>query len=430
MSNDFGNILSDLFFHLKTLFLLKGAIMLRYLLITISSTLLLTGTVLAKTTTNVDYVGDGKVEHTLNIYAPDGAGPYPVVLHYPGLAYSWSDAKTDGGLAKDYNAAGFIIVGGNVSGGGSGAHMANYPTQIQELKATVRFLRANAEKYNIDPTFIGIIGFSSGAWNSTILATTGDVDTAKSGNVIMALEGTLGGNLDQSSRVQAAWASSSPTDFLIMDSCGSMLDHENGPENGLIGGKLSQNKDKCRLANPITFISKDDPPIHLEHGGADNIVPTCESRVMWAALQANDNQKENAYHENAGGGHQAYFNGSLDFFKKALADNKEGCLDTTSDSFDPLATYCLTGACCDPKVAVSTTRLTGNLPAASVRGLDLVNSGTEAVTYTIFDVAGHVVTTRQLASHRSFNLRETGSGLRLCEINTNGVTVHEKVVCP
>ncbi|MBN1577431.1 MAG: hypothetical protein JW913_12815 [Chitinispirillaceae bacterium] len=387
----------------------------------------------AETIKNIDYAGTGKVEHTLNIYAPGGNGPFPVVIHYTGLAYSWSDAKGDGGLAGSYNAAGIIVVGANLSGGGSGSHMAHYPTQIQELKATVRFLRANADKYKINPDFIGVIGFSSGAWNSTILATTGDVDEFTVGSTTMNLEGEFGGNIEFSSRVQASWAAASPTDFLAMDGCGSMLQHNpaNSPEGGLIGGQLDQNKDKCALANPITFISKDDPPIHLVHGTADNIVPTCQSELMWAALQKSGNQKDLSYSP-VGGGHQANFGGSLDFFKKALAANKEGCLDPESNNFDPLATYCGTGECCTI-TAGRTARpsAVGQLPAALVRGLELVNTGAEAVTFTVFDVAGHVVTTGQLAAHGSFNLGKTGSGLRLCVLQTrNGGAYHYRIVCP
>jgi len=398
--------------------------------ISLCSTLLIfSGIGFSETIKNIDYAGTGKVEHTLNLYVPSGSGPFPVVIHYTGLAFSWSDAKSDGGLANSYNAAGFAVVGANLSGGGSGTSKAHYPAQIQELKATVRFLRANADKYNLDPKFIGVIGFSSGAWNAAILATTGDVDEYKVGSTTMKLEGEFGGNLEFSSRVQAAWASAPPTDFLAMDGCGSMINHgaANSPEGGLIGGALAQNKEKCALANPITYISKDDPPIRLVHGSSDNIVPTCQSELMWAALQKNGNKKDQSYTP-VSGGHAANFNGSLDFFKKALTANKEGCLDTSSASFDPLATYCSTGNCCtavrtQPLVTVKVQQ------AANVHGFDLVNTSASTVTYKIFDAAGHVLATGQIASKGSFNLKETGSGLRLYELRGNGVLFHGKVIC-
>lgn len=384
---------------------------------------------------NIDYAGTGKTQHLLDIYTPgSGSGPFPVVIYYPGLAFSWSNAKTDGGLKQSFNAAGFAVVGANLSGGGSGSNNANYPTQIQELKATVRFLRANAEKYNLDPNFIGVTGMSSGGWNAVMLATTGDVKEYTVGNTTMDLEGNIGGNLEYSSRVQAAWASCPPTDFSIMNNCTpkSMLDHEaaNSPEGGIIGGRISQNPDKVALANPVTFVSKDDPPLYLRHGTADNIVPPCQSEVLWEAIQEVGNEKDMNYTPQQGGSHAEFGSGRLEFFQRALANNKEGCLDPHNANFDPLATYCSTGDCCNKTRTAYSPSATKQRHKTLMQGLDLVNTSGEAIVYKIFDVAGHLVTTGRLAPNRRFSLRETGSGLRLCELRVRGATVHGKVICP
>ncbi|MBN1128800.1 MAG: alpha/beta hydrolase [Chitinispirillaceae bacterium] len=401
------------------------------------SVILFPATILfAQVTRNIDYVGDGKIAHTLNIYAPSGAGPFPVVIHYPGLAFSWSDAKTDGGLASSYNAAGFVVVGPNVSGGGTGQNQATYPTQIQELKATVRFLRANAARYKLDPKFIGVIGFSSGAWNTVMLATTGDVDEYTVGSTTMKLQGDLGGNPGFSSRVQAAWAAAAPTDFLVMDSCGSDMNHggASSPEGSLIGGALAQNRDKCALANPITYISKDDPPIHLVHGTSDRIVPTCQSVIMYAALQKSGNQHEMTYTP-ASGGHAPNFTGSLDFFKKALAANKEGCLDPESPKFDPLATYCSTGDCCAQVATIPASvckKKSGSVFSFNGRSLRVLEM--EPFTLLVFDLSGRLRMSGRYSSStadRAIDLKLAGSGLRFCEINAdNGNRYHFQVICP
>lgn len=304
---------------------------------------------------NINYAGTGQVAHTLNIYKPSGNGPFPVVIHYGGQAFSWGDTKSDGGLASSFNAAGIAVVGANLSGGGSGTNLARYPAQIQELKATVRFLRANATQYNLNPHFIGVTGFSSGAWNTVMLATTGDVDEFTIGNTTMRLEGTFGLHLDVSSRVQAGWASAPPTDFSKMDGCGSSINHgaANSPEGGLIGGTLASLPNNVQLANPITYVSKDDPPLYLRHGSSDNIVPTCQSELLWAAIKAIDNKKDMNYTAVAGG-HSPNTTGILAFFQKAIQNNKAGCLDPKHANFDPLATYCATGDCC-----AATTILSG-----------------------------------------------------------------------
>ncbi len=398
----------------------------------VSIFLFLTNILFADVTKNIDYVGDGKLEHTLNIYSPGGTGPFPVVMQYPGLAYSWGDSKGDGGLAGSYNAAGFVVVGPNVSGGGSGAHCAVYPTQIQELKATVRFLRANAAKYKLDPKFIGVIGFSSGAWNSVILATTGDVKEYTAGSATMNLEGTLGGNLEFSSRVQAAWAAAAPTQFLSMDSCGSDLNHggASSPEGGLIGGALAQNKDKCQLANPITYVSLDDPPIHLVHGTSDRIVPTCQSVLLYNAFQKSGNKHEMTYTP-ASGGHAQNYTGSLDFFKKALAANKEGCLDPKSQKFDSLATYCGTATCCTP-VATISAPVEGML---SIGYSQRINKGAETIsilspgrhTIQIFDASGAKVMSESGLGKTKYRLGGVKRGIFFVKVSVKGITTIEKI---
>jgi len=72
-----------------------------------------------------------------------------------------------------------------------------------------------------------------------------------------------------------------------MDSCGSSLVHNasNSPESSLIGGPIQDNKDRCALANPITYVDANDPPFLILHGDADPLVPHCESEILFKALQ-------------------------------------------------------------------------------------------------------------------------------------------------
>ncbi len=407
--------------------------MLKPIISVVSICLFLTNSSLfAETIRNIDYVGDGNTQHKLDIYIPSGAGPFPAVIHYPGMGFSNGNSKSDGGLSNSYNSAGFIVVAPNLSGNGA----ATYPTQLNELKATVRFLRANASVYKLDPDFIGVIGFSSGAWNSVILATTGDVDEYTVGNVTMKLEGTLGGNLEYSSRVQAAWAAAAPTQFLSMDSCGgSMIKHDDAgsPESGMIGGPIQQNKEKATLANPITFVSKDDPPIHLAHGTADNLVPFCQSKLLYDALLASENQKEMTLAPNQGGGHSPDFNGSLDFFKKALAANKEGCLDLQSPKFDPLATYCNNGDCCEE---TATVKISSSVDDVLSIGYSRVNKSAETIsissrgrhTTQIFNASGARIMSQSGQGKKEYNLRGVKSGVYIVKIFTDKTSITRNIV--
>ena len=384
---------------------------------------------------NINYAGTGQVAHTLNIYKPSGTGPFPVVINYGGQAFSWGDTKSDGGLASSFNAAGIAVVGANLSGGGTGANLARYPAQIQELKATVRFLRANAKQYNLNPNFIGVTGFSSGAWNTVILATTGDVDEYKIGNTTMKLEGTFGLHHDVSSRVQAGWASAAPTDFSKMDGCGSSINHGSAtsPEGNLIGGALAALPDNVQLANPITYVSKDDPPLYLRHGSSDNTVPTCQSELLWTAIKAVDNKKDMNYTA-VSGGHTPNTSGILPFFQKAIQNNKEGCLDPKHAKFDPLATYCGTGDCCaattalpgesrKPIFSIIAENSPGRNPSAGI----VFVSATGPHRFRVSDVSGMEIQSASGRGRTEYVMRALNPGVYFVSVATATATQTRRV---
>ena len=156
---------------------------------------------------------------------------------------------------------------------------AVYPAQIEDCKAAVRWLRANADKYGLDARHIGVWGGSSGGNLAAMLGTSGGVK---------ALEGA-GGNPAESSTVQAVVDFFGPTDFLQMDAHalpGAMKhDPPDSPESKLVGGPIQGNKDKVERANPVTYVSKDDPPFFIVHGEQDLLVPVNQSELLYEALK-------------------------------------------------------------------------------------------------------------------------------------------------
>ncbi len=78
------------------------------------------------------------------------------------------------------------------------------------------------------------------------------------------------------------YAGDTKTDFLVMDSYGSGMAHNDSssPESSLIGGAIQDNKDKCARANPITYIDENDPPFLILHGDKDPLVPHCNSEKL------------------------------------------------------------------------------------------------------------------------------------------------------
>jgi len=160
------------------------------------------------------------------------------------------------------------------------SHEAVFPAQIEDCKAAIRWLRAQATEYHIDPDKIGVWGASAGGHLAALLGTSGD---------IKELEGT-GGNLEYSSRVQAVCDFFGPTDFLPMDKHappGARLIHDalDSPESLLIGGAIQDHPEKVALANPITYASADSPPFLILHGDLDLFVPIHQSWLLYEALK-------------------------------------------------------------------------------------------------------------------------------------------------
>ena len=150
---------------------------------------------------------------------------------------------------------------------------ATFPAQIHDCKAAIRWLRAHADEYHIDPARIGVWGASAGGHLAALLGTSG-------GN--KELEGT-GGNPQFSSSVQAVCDHFGPTNLVRMSEMLGQIDIENN-ESLYIGGPLKKNLEKANLANPITHIKEKTPPFLIIHGDSDVLVPSDQSRILYEAL--------------------------------------------------------------------------------------------------------------------------------------------------
>lgn len=233
---------------------------------------------------DVNYANnDGNIRHDLDIYLPDsGTGPFPVVVYIHGGGWQDGNKSNVGGISPIID-EGYALVSINYRLTAE----AIYPAQINDCKAAIRWMRANATTYNLDASRIGVIGTSAGGHLVALLGTSGDVTTHTVGDATMDIEGNVGGNLSYSSRVQAVSDWFGPTDFLKMNDFPGNIDHDaaNSPESKLVGGPIQDNPNECALANPITYASKDDAPFLVIHGTADMSVPYNQSELLYQALQ-------------------------------------------------------------------------------------------------------------------------------------------------
>jgi len=256
----------------------------------IISLLLISGPIIgqqfSKSWKDVNYAGDDKTYHLLDIYLPLVEKPsYPVVVVIYGSAWHSNNLKgTDlNSLGKALLDAGFAVVMPNHRSSTD----AKFPAQINDIKAVVRFVRGNASGYNFDTSFIGITGSSSGGHLASLTGTSGSVREYTVDSATADLEGNIGLFGSYSSSVDAVVDWFGPTDFLTMDSCGSQMAHNpaNSPESNLIGGPIQENPDKCALANPMTYVDASDPPFLIFHGEKDPFVPFCQSEMFIKVLQ-------------------------------------------------------------------------------------------------------------------------------------------------
>ncbi|MGE3806070.1 MAG: alpha/beta fold hydrolase [Gemmataceae bacterium] len=151
---------------------------------------------------------------------------------------------------------------------------AIFPAQIHDCKAGVRWLRAHAKEYGYDATRIGVAGTSAGGHLALLLGTTAGDEK---------LEGSVGGNLDQSSRVQAIVDFYGPSDFVLRaKNQPSRGDAPGSPVRLLLGEPPSKNLELAKSASPAYHVSKDDPPLLILHGDKDGKVLLDQSERMVA----------------------------------------------------------------------------------------------------------------------------------------------------
>ena len=228
---------------------------------------------------NVTYGKAGETELKLDLARPDGDGPFPAIVFIHGGGWSQGSRQSYRGQIEDAARRGYVaatisyrLMQFDESKKETTTATPNFPAQIHDAKAAVRWLRANAKKYNVDPDRIGVTGGSAGGHLSLLVGLT---DPAAN------LEGDSG-NPEQSSRVQAVVNVFGPTD---MASC-----HEKSSVAWIfrlfMGGTPAEAAERYKAASPITYVSEDDPPVLTLHGDQDALVPIEQARKLDEKMKA------------------------------------------------------------------------------------------------------------------------------------------------
>lgn len=253
---------------------------------------------------------------TLDLYLPPSkAGPKPLVLYIHGGGWMNSDSRHFGAVADlpalfaRLAGEGFVVAAMEYRH----AREVAFPAQAQDARAALRFLKANAARFGIDPARSGVIGGSAGAHLAGVLALScGDASLDPAGTTAPA----------GSECVQAfvGW-------YGVYDAAALATERPTGRDGGieaLLGCGGTCPPEKIAAVSPVSYLDRADPPTLLIHGTEDRTVPVSQSRLLEARMKS------------AGVPVEAIYLPGVDhsFIGKAPADTRAATLRAVNASFD------------------------------------------------------------------------------------------------
>lgn len=231
---------------------------------------------------DLPYMRDGGPSQRLDLYVPTPPAPrvwgnplttvtrrLPLIVWIHGGA--WIIGRKEDTVPLEWLAQGYAVasIGYRLSGD------AIFPAQLHDVKAAIRWIRAHADRYALDSSRIVVWGESAGGHLAALLGTTGDVASLD-----------VGEHLDQSSSVKGVIDFYGNVDLVADASANPAIGTVKSPHSQLLGGPVLERRGLARQANPVTYVSKDDPPFLVVHGDADRNVPHAQSVLLVDALRA------------------------------------------------------------------------------------------------------------------------------------------------
>ena len=219
---------------------------------------------------DVPYAGTSHHRQQLDVYVPRepaGGGPLPVIAHVHGGGWSMGSRLMARPHVLPHVASGHyaaVAIGYRLTG------EAAHPAQIHDVKAGLRWIRANAERYGFDPDRICVMGASAGGHLAALVGTT---------NGSAAHAGSLGPSPELASDVACAIPVFGPMDLT------KRLENLSPSVAALLAGPEEERTARAREASPLLHVDPQDPPHYLIHGTADPLVPYADSVTIDAAFR-------------------------------------------------------------------------------------------------------------------------------------------------
>jgi acetyl esterase/lipase len=214
-------------------------------------------------TEDITYATVNGIALRLDVYQPKDAGtkPRPAIILIHGGGWSAFDKSTMQSMGRFLARFGFVAfaVDYRLFDGKDN----RWPAQLDDVQRAVRWVRANAVKYGVDPDHIGAFGHSAGAQLAALL---GMEDTRDNSDAALA---------KYSSKVQAVVEQSGPADFTT--------DHDADGDvflTSFLGGDYATHAELWREASPVFHVAKNDAPFLIIHGTQDHDVPIAQSQEL------------------------------------------------------------------------------------------------------------------------------------------------------
>lgn len=224
------------------------------------------------THTDLTYAKVGDKELKLDLYVPDGVESPPLVVWIHGGAWQFGSKANPPANFVD---AGFALASVEFRQ----STEARFPAMVHDIKAAIRYLRANAKAFGYSADRIGISGASSGGHLAALVGVT---------NGVAELEGTLGEHTDVPSDVQAilVYFGASNLTSILDQSTPRGIEIRVPALERLLGGVPADVPDVARLASPVFHVDESDPPLLLLHGDQDPQMPINQAHELHGAYKA------------------------------------------------------------------------------------------------------------------------------------------------
>ena len=233
---------------------------------------------------NISYAGDTLKNHLLDVYLPPNAkGPLPLVIWIHGGAWLENDKYADMGYMKktvrSFIDSGYALASINYRY----STTAKFPAQIQDCNLAIEYLYLNAEKYNLNKDKFALIGFSAGGHLASLLGLSNN----------NTVESFYTHEKKPSFKIKMVLDFYGPSDLVILAAApDTSINNERNPVSILLGALPLKRPDLARIASPVSYIDKDDPPFLIVQGEKDQSVPYTQSVILhsWLDLAAVKNE--------------------------------------------------------------------------------------------------------------------------------------------